>query len=56
MLIQLSLKGKLKKIYINLSYLMSLRDRDFLFKKILNLKIKKQFTVILIREINNILL
>ena len=41
MLTQLSLKRKLKEIYINLSYLMLLRDKDFLFKKILNLKIKK---------------
>ena len=41
MLAQLNLKRKLKKIYINLNYLMSLRDKGFLFKKILNLKIKK---------------
>ena len=35
---------------------MSLKDKSFLFKKILNLKIKKRFTVILIKEINIILL
>ena len=41
MLIQFSLKRKLKEIYIDLNYLMSLEDKDFLLKKILNLEIKK---------------
>ena len=35
---------------------MLLRNKSFLFKKIPNLKIKKWFTIILIRKINNILL
>ena len=56
MLIQLSLKGKSEEIYINLNCLMSLRDKGFLFKKILNLKIKKRPTTILIRGIDSILL
>ena len=41
MLIQFNLKGKLKEIYINLNYLMLLKNKNFLLKKILNLKIKK---------------
>ena len=35
---------------------MLLRNKGFLFKKIPNLEIKKWFTVILIRKIDNILL
>ena len=35
---------------------MLLKDKGFLLKKILNLEIKKQFTTISIKEINNILL
>ena len=56
MLTQFNLKRKPEKIYINLSYLMLLKNKNFLFKKILNLKIKKWFITISIREINNILL
>ena len=56
MLAQLNLKGKLEEVYINSNYSISLKDKGFLFGKILNLKIKKRLTVILIREINNILL
>ena len=41
---------------INLNYLILLKDKGFLLKKILNLKIKKWPTIILIREIDNILL
>ena len=56
MLTQLNLKRKLEEIYINLNYLISLRNKGFLLRKILNLKIKKRFITILIREIGNILL
>ena len=35
---------------------MLLRDKDFLFKKILNLKIKKRPITISVKGINNILL
>ena len=56
MLTQLSPKGKSEKIYINSSYSISLRDKGFLLKKILNLEIKKQLTAISIREIDDILL
>ena len=55
-MIQLNLKGKLKKVYINLNCLILLKNKGFLLKKILNLKIKKWFTAISIKEINNILL
>ena len=41
MLTQFNLKRKLKEIYINLNYLILLRNKGFLFKKNLNLKIKK---------------
>ena len=56
MLIQFNLKRKPKEIYINSNYLMLLKNKGFLFKKILNLKIKKQFITISVKEINNILL
>ena len=41
MLTQLSLKGKSEEVYINLNYLILLKNKNFLLKKILNLKIKK---------------